>query len=106
MNHNHKQKVQRTNKPPIYICTLELEVAVQQCRHDCHKGMKRCKMAMQSKCRYCIAHHICAKKLFFSLVALAMMLRNLLPEGRGSNSPCAGWVGSFIMLVMHSDTRG
>uniref|UniRef100_A0A671VNJ1 Ecotropic viral integration site 5 like n=1 Tax=Sparus aurata TaxID=8175 RepID=A0A671VNJ1_SPAAU len=38
------------------------------------------------------------KKLFFILVVLHQMLRSLLPEGRGQNSPCAGWVGSRMML--------
>ena len=37
------------------------------------------------------------KKLFFSLVVLARMLRSLLPEGIGVNSSCAGWVGSWRM---------
>ena len=37
------------------------------------------------------------KKLFFSLVVLAQMLCNLLPEGKGANSSCAGWVESLMM---------
>ena len=37
------------------------------------------------------------KKLFLTLVVLLLMLRSLLPEGRGTNRACAGWVGSFMM---------
>ncbi|XP_071394075.1 galactosylceramide sulfotransferase-like [Centroberyx affinis] len=37
------------------------------------------------------------KKLFLSLVVLALMLRNLLPEGRGADSPLAGWAESLVM---------
>jgi len=32
-------------------------------------------------------------KLFLSLVVLLLMLRNLLPEGRGANRACAGCSG-------------
>lgn len=37
------------------------------------------------------------RKLCLSLVVLDSILCSLFPEGRGSNSPWAGWVGSFIM---------
>ena len=39
------------------------------------------------------------KKLFSNLVVTDRILPYILPDERGENSLCEGWVGSFTMLV-------